>query len=286
MKMMTYRKVFAAAALLVVSSLASAQTQPTPPPEKTAVVYGLNIRYIEAGQGPTVILLHGLGSVKEIWAANIGALSAKYHVYALDQIGFGHSDKPLLEYKITTFVDFLHAFMQAQNLSKATLVGNSLGGWIAIDFAVRHPQMVDKIVLVDSAGLPFEKPITVDLNPASLGDMRTLLESIFYDKKMVTEEFALQAFTNHVRNNDGFTIQRTLAGFAQNQFEDAKLSTIHAPALVVWGRQDELIPVSSGEKLRDGIPGAKLVVYEQCGHVPQLEKPAEFNKAVIDFLGK
>jgi pimeloyl-ACP methyl ester carboxylesterase len=286
MKMMTYRKVFAAAALLVVSSLASAQTQPTPPPEKTAVVYGLNIRYIEAGQGPTVILLHGLGSVKEIWAANIGALSAKYHVYALDQIGFGHSDKPLLEYKITTFVDFLHAFMQAQNLNKATLVGNSLGGWIAIDFAVRHPQMVDKIVLVDSAGLPFEKPITVDLNPASLGDMRTLLESIFYDKKMVTEEFALQAFTNHVRNNDGFTIQRTLAGFAQNQFEDAKLSTIHAPALVVWGRQDELIPVSSGEKLRDGIPGAKLVVYEQCGHVPQLEKPAEFNKAVIDFLGK
>jgi pimeloyl-ACP methyl ester carboxylesterase len=103
---------------------------------------------------------------------------------------------------------------------------------------------------------------------------------------MVTEEFALQAFTNHVRNNDGYTIQRTLAGFAQNQFEDAKLSTIHAPTLVVWGRQDELIPVSSGEKLRNGIPGAKLVVFEQCGHVPQLEKPAEFNQALFDFLGK
>jgi pimeloyl-ACP methyl ester carboxylesterase len=286
MKIMTYRKVFAAAALLVVSSLASAQTQPTPPQEKTAVVYGLNIRYIEAGQGPTVILLHGLGSVKEIWAANIGALSAKYHVYALDQIGFGHSDKPLLEYKISTFVDFLQAFMQSQNLSKATLVGNSLGGWIAIDFAARHPEMVDKLVLVDSAGLPFGKPLTVDLNPASLEDMRTLLNSIFYDRKMVTEEFALQAFTNHVRNNDGYTIQRTLAGFAQNQFEDAKLSTIHAPTLVVWGRQDELIPVSSGEKLRNGIPGAKLVVFEQCGHVPQLEKPAEFNQALFDFLGK
>jgi len=286
MKIMTYRKVFAAAALLVVSSLASAQTQPTPPQEKTAVVYGLNIRYIEAGQGSAVILLHGLGSVKEIWAANIGVLSAKYHVYALDQIGFGHSDKPLLEYKISTFVDFLHGFMQSQNLSKATLVGNSLGGWIAIDFAARHPEMVDKLVLVDSAGLPFGKPLTVDLNPASLEDMRTLLNSIFYDRKMVTEEFALQAFTNHVRNNDGYTIQRTLAGFAQNQFEDAKLSSIHAPTLVVWGRQDELIPVSSGEKLRDGISGAKLVVYEQCGHVPQLEKPTEFNQAVIEFLGK
>jgi pimeloyl-ACP methyl ester carboxylesterase len=283
---MTCRKFFTAAALLTLSSLASGQTQPAPPPEKTAVVYGQNIRYIEAGQGPTVILLHGLGSVKEIWAANIGALAAKYHVYSLDQIGFGHSDKPLLEYKISTFVDFLHGFMQSQNLSKATLVGNSLGGWIAIDFAARHPEMVDKIVLVDSAGLPFGKPLTVDLNPASLEDMRTLLNSIFYDRKMVTEEFALQAFTNHVRNNDGYTMQRTLAGFAQNQFEDAKLSSVHAPTLVVWGREDELIPVSSGEKLRDGIPGAKLVVFEQCGHVPQLEKPAEFNQALMNFLAK
>jgi pimeloyl-ACP methyl ester carboxylesterase len=283
---MTYKNALGALVLLIVSSLASAQTQPPLPPEKTAVVYGQNIRYIEAGQGPTVILLHGLGSVKEIWAANIGPLSAKYHVYALDQIGFGHSDKPLLEYKITTFVDFLHGFMQSQNLSKATLVGNSLGGWIAIDFATRHPEMVDKLVLVDSAGLPFGKPLTMDLNPASLADMRTLLDSVFYDKKMVTEEFVLQAFTNHVRNNDGFTIQRTLAGFAQNQFEDAKLSSIHAATMVAWGREDELIPFSSGEKLRDGIPGAKLVVFEKCGHVPQLEKPAEFNQALTDFLGK
>lgn len=283
---MTYRKVLAATALLTVSSFASAQTQPGLPPEKTAVVYGQNIRFIEAGQGPAVILLHGLGSVKEIWSANIAALSAKYHVYAPDQIGFGHSDKPLLDYKIATFVDFLHGFMESQNLSKATLVGNSLGGWIAIDFAARHPEMVDKIVLVDSAGLPFGKPLTVDLNPASLENMRTLLESIFYDKKMASEEFVLQAFTNHVRNNDGYTIQRTLAGFAQNQFEDAKLSSIHAPTLVVWGREDELISVSSGEKLRDGIPGAKLVVFEQCGHVPQLEKPADFNRALFDFLGK
>jgi pimeloyl-ACP methyl ester carboxylesterase len=283
---MTYRNVFLAAALLIVSPFASAQTQPGLPPEKTAVVYGQNIRYIEAGQGPTVILLHGLGSVKEIWSANIGALSAKYHVYAPDQIGFGHSDKPLLQYKIVTFVDFLHGFMQSQNLSKATLVGNSLGGWIALDFAARHPELVDKLVLVDSAGLPWEKALAMDLNPASLADMRTLLESLFYDKKMVTEQFVLQAFTNHVRNNDGYTIERTLAGFAQNQFEDAKLSSLHAPTLVVWGRADELISVSRGERLRDGIPEAKLVVFEQCGHVPQLEKPAEFNQVLMDFLGK
>jgi 2-hydroxy-6-oxonona-2,4-dienedioate hydrolase len=263
-----------------------AQNQPTLPPEKVTAVFGQNIHYYEAGQGPVVILLHGLGSVKEVWMPNFGALAPKYHVYAIDQIGYGHSDKPLLEYKIATYVDFLQGFMQAQNLSKATLVGNSLGGWIVLDFAVQHPGMVDKLVLVDSAGMPWMQAPTVDLNASSLAGMRALLESLFYDKKMVTDNFVRQVFTDHVRNNDAYTIQRTLAGFATPQFEDAKLVSIHAPTLVVWGRQDELIPVASGEKFRDGIAGAKLVVFEQCGHVPQLEKPAEFNQALLEFLGK
>lgn len=276
------RSFFLPTVILVFASFTFSQA---PPPEKVAVVYGENIRYFEAGQGQAVILLHGLGSVKEIWMPNIAPLAAKYHVYAPDQIGFGHSDKPLLDYKIVTFVDFLQGFMQSQNLSKATLVGNSLGGWIALDFTARHPEMVDKLVLVDSAGMPWSQARAVNLNPSSLDEMRAILEALFYDKRFVTNEFAVQAFTNYVHNNDGYTIQRTLAGFAEPQFEDGKLNFIHAPTLVVWGREDELIPVATGEKLRDGIPGAKLIVFDQCGHAPQMEKAAEFNRAVLDFLG-
>jgi 2-hydroxy-6-oxonona-2,4-dienedioate hydrolase len=93
-----------AAALLSIVSFA--QTQPGPPPEKEALVYGRRIRYIEAGQGRAVIPLHGLGGVKEMWMDNFAAFSTGHHVYALDQLGFGHSDKPLLEYKIATWVDF------------------------------------------------------------------------------------------------------------------------------------------------------------------------------------
>jgi 2-hydroxy-6-oxonona-2,4-dienedioate hydrolase len=263
-----------------------AQGQPALPPEKVTAVFGQNIHYYEAGQGPVVILLHGLGAVKEVWMASFGALAPKYHVYAVDQIGFGHSDKPLLDYKIATFADFLQGFMQAQSISKATLVGNSLGGWIALDFAVQYPGMVDKLVLVDSAGLPWMQAPAVDLNPSSLAGTRTMLQSLFYDKEMVTDGFVRQVFTDRMRNNDSYTIQRTMAGFATPQFEDTKLSSIHARTLVVWGGQDELIPVASGEKLRDGIAGAKLVVFEQCGHVPQIEKPVEFNKALLEFLGK
>jgi 2-hydroxy-6-oxonona-2,4-dienedioate hydrolase len=251
------------------------------------VVYEQNIRYFEAGQGQAVILLHGLGAVKEVWLRNFAALAAKYHVYAIDQLGFGHSDKPLLDYRITTWVDFLQAFMQEQNIAKATIVGNSLGGWIALEFAVEHPEMVDKLVLVDAAGLRWEQGgAAVELNPSSIGETRTMLESIFYDKEMVTDDFVTMVFTNHMRNNDGYTVHSTLAGFTHPAFEDDKLGSIHAPTLVVWGRQDALIPVARAEKFRDGIPGAKMVVFDQCGHVPQIEKAEEFNKALLDFLGK
>jgi len=260
--------------------------QPNLPPEKNAVVLGENIRYFEAGQGPAVILLHGLGSVKEIWMANFDALAAKYHVFAIDQIGFGHSDKPLLDYKIATFVDFLQVFMQSQNLNKATLVGNSLGGWIALDFVARHPAMVDKLVLVDAAGLPSSHPLTVNLNPSTVAEMRAVLESIFYNKQFVTDEFVLRAFTNHLKNNDGYTIRRVMTGFTSAQMEDGNLKSVQAPTLIIWGREDELIPESDAEKMHDGIAGSKLVVLDQCGHVPQLEKAADFNRELLEFLGK
>jgi 2-hydroxy-6-oxonona-2,4-dienedioate hydrolase len=119
-----------------------------------------------------------------------------------------------------------------------------------------------------------------------MGHPRALLESLFYDKKIVTDDFVLQVFTDHVHNNDGYTIQRTLAEFSTPQFEDAKLASLHAPTSVLWGGQDELIRVASGEKLYDGIAGTKLVVFEKCGHVPEIEKPSEFNQTLVEFLGK
>lgn len=209
------------------------------PAEKIASVFGENIHYFEVGQGPAVILLHGLGAVKEIWLPNIGALAAAHHVYAIDQIGFGQSDKPLLDYRIATFSDFLYAFMQSQNVSRAALVGNSLGGWIALEFTAAHPDMVDKLVLVDSAGVPWKPGAapTVNLNPASLAATRTMLEVMFYNKNLVTDAFVQQVFLSRIHNNDGYTIQRTMAGVAtEDQFEDKKLPSIHAPTLVLWGR--------------------------------------------------
>ena len=269
---------------LTFSVLAEAQAPPAMPPEKVAVVMGQHIHYYEAGQGPVVILLHGLGSNAGIWANNIAPLAAHYHVYAPDQIGFGHSDKPLLDYKIQTFVEFLQGFMESQNIRKAALVGNSLGGWIAADFTAQHPDLVSNLVLVNSAGLRFGQGPIPDLNPSSLAGMRQVLELIFYNKQMVTDELVHYAFTNHLKDNDGYTVQRTLAGFAQDQFEESKLAAIRVPTLVIWGRNDDLIPLSKGEQFHQGIAGSKMAVINQCGHVPELEKPEEFDRVLIEFL--
>jgi pimeloyl-ACP methyl ester carboxylesterase len=277
--------------LLLLYSLpvvAGAQVMPPPmPPEKAVQVYGQNIHYYEAGRGANLVFIHGLGGEASHWALNIGPVAHSYHVYALDQIGFGKSDKPFIEYKIETFVDFLKEFMRVLDIPTATLVGNSLGGWIAADFAARYPGQVDMLVLVDAAGLEPQasERLAIDLNPASLEGMRQILQHVVYNQQLVTDQMVRQAYEHRLRSGDGYTIQRLLAGRSiTNQWEDAKLASIHAPTLVVWGHDDKLVPLSIGERYQKGIAGAKLVVLEQCGHTPQLEKPAEFNKALLDFL--
>ena len=114
--------------------IAGSQIPPLPP-GKTVAVYGQKIHYYQAGDGPAVILLHGLGLDATFWTFVIPALSRTHRVYAVDMLGFGRSDKPPLEYSIETFVEFLEGFMRQAGIPKATLVGLSLGGWIAAEFA-------------------------------------------------------------------------------------------------------------------------------------------------------
>ncbi|MEK7855765.1 MAG: alpha/beta hydrolase, partial [Acidobacteriota bacterium] len=123
--------------------------------EKTVTVFGAKINYVEAGDPakPKVILLHGLCGTILNWATNTGAIAQNYHVIALDQIGFGKSDKPMLKYRIGTYADFLDKFMAELKIEKASLVGNSMGGWVASWMAIKYPNRVEKIVLADAAGI-------------------------------------------------------------------------------------------------------------------------------------
>jgi len=135
-----------------VSDIRNGARQTTGPASKFVTVYGAKIHYMEAGSGPVVIFLHGLGGDRKNWGPTIGPLSEKYRVIAPDQIGFGLSDKPLINYRIGTLVDVLDRMLKELKIERASLVGNSLGGWAAAAFTLAHPEKVDRLVLVDAAG--------------------------------------------------------------------------------------------------------------------------------------
>jgi len=270
------------------STAARCQMAPPLPPPQTVIVHGHKIAYYEAGKGSAVILIHGLGADSHHWAANIDALSKNFRAIALDQIGYGQSDKPLMRYTVENFSDYLHGFLLALKIPKASLVGNSLGGWVALDFSIRHPQMVEKLVLVDAAGLRPTAALKMPeggrktLSPLNTRWFFDLLDA---NKEWATTDLGPNAFERHVQNGDSYTVASSLAEMITGRdFEDKKLVKVRAPTLIIWGRDDLLIPMAMGEQLHQGIAGSQMIVMDGTGHIPMVGKPAEFNEAVSKFL--
>ena len=263
------------------------------PSEKTSLVFGSKINYVEAGDPtkPAVILLHGLGGSTANWQFNIAAIARNYHVFAIDQVGFGKSDRPALKYRVATYADFLDKFMSENKIEKATLVGNSMGGWVAALTAIKYPNRVDKLVLADAAGL---KPAQVDmaqiygLNYSTRDEARALIKLLLYNSELFSSDAAIDnLIAVRVAANDANTINSLIESIERNEdFLNGRLGEIKKPTLIIWGKQDGLIKVTDGEQFKREIDGSELVIFDKCGHGPQAEQPAEFNKTVLAFLAK
>lgn len=261
--------------------------------EKTVTVFGAKINYLEAGDPakPAVILLHGLGGNATNWAFTVPALSQNYHVYVPDQIGFGKSDRPMIKYRVGTYVDFLDKFMSELKIEKAVLVGNSLGGWVSALTAIKYPNRVEKLVLADAAGL---RPPDVDLaqvyslNYSTRDEVRKLVKLVFYNQALFGSDAAIdQSMAVRVTANDGYTINSLIESIKRDEdFLNGRLGEIRKPTLIVWGKQDGLIKPTDGEQFKREVAGSELIMFDQCGHVPMVEKAADFNKAVLAFLAK
>lgn len=281
------RKVSASA----ISLSGTPQTLPTQT-EGTATVYGVKIHYVEAGSGPVVVLLHGLGGNTTNWAFNITALAQKYRVVVPDQIGFGKSDKPLINYRITTYVDFLDAFLKELKIERASLVGNSMGGWVAASYALAHPERVERLVLADAAGLmpaqELDMALLMKLNPSTREGMKELVSRVFYNKGIfMSDAFIDASMVARINAGDGYTIRSLTESILRREdFLDTRMSAIKSPTLVIWGREDGLLPLADGQRFQKEIKGAQLIIFEQCGHVPQVEKALDFNAAVLKFLAE
>ncbi len=274
--------------LFILSSAAWCQMVQPLPTQQTVMVRGHKIAYYEAGKGSTVVLLHGLGADSRHWAANIDELSQNFRVIAVDQIGYGQSDKPLMRYTVENFTDYLHGFLLALKIPKASLVGNSLGGWVALDFALRHPHRVEKLVLVDAAGLRPTAALKMPeggQKPLSLLNTRWFFDLMEANKEWATTDLGLNAYERHVQNGDSYTVASSVAEMITGRdFEDKKLGKVHVPTLIIWGRDDLLIPLPMGEQLHKGITGSQMIVIDGTGHIPMVGKPTEFNEAVRKFL--
>ena len=272
------------------ASMISGALQDVPAPvDREIAVFGQKIHYVEVGSGPPLILLHGLGGSSQNWALNSGPLSKAFHVIIPDQIGFGTSDKPFINYRIATYVDFLDQFCKQLKIERATLVGESMGGWIAAAFTLAFPDRVDRLVLVDAAGYAppanFDYRTLYGLNPSSREGMKKLAGRIFFNKAFAGDQVMDQFMAQRIGAGDGYTINMIIASMIRGEdFLDNRLEDIRQPTLIVWGREDGLIPLSDGQRFKKEIPNSTLVVLEQCGHVPNFEKAAEFNLALLKFL--
>ena len=266
------------------------ETEPNQGPAGNSVrVFGANLHYVDAGSGSVVVLLHGLADDVGVWESVMPALAAKHRVIALDQIGFGRSDKPLLGYRAGTFVDFLDGFLNELKIDRASLVGNSLGGWIAANFALAHPERIDRLVLCDAAGYA-AVPKTMDpralnaLRLASREDIRYLGPLTFHNKRFY-EDVDL-AFKQRVTAGDNFTVNQLLDSMIRGEdVLDGRLGAIHKPTLIVWGREDKLIPLNFAERFHKEITGSRLEVIDDCGHMPHVECADKFNHALLKFFG-
>jgi pimeloyl-ACP methyl ester carboxylesterase len=274
-----------------------------PPKDQYIEVGNIRTRYWSLGDGTSsAILVHGLGGYIENWEDNVAALAQGRRVYALDLVGFGRSDKPQVRYSIPYLTEFVQEFMIVQDVDRAALIGQSMGGAIALQFALRYPHQVEKLVLVDSAGLGKEisiysrmmsLPILGELS-ARPSRKRTaqLLRLLFQDKDLITDQLIEEVFQMSSLPGAQRCLLSALRamcniwGVRSGAYRPLldRLKEIEVPTLVIWGAQDRVHPATHAHQTVKRLPHARVHIFDPCGHMPHIECTEEFNTLVTDFL--
>jgi 2-hydroxymuconate-semialdehyde hydrolase len=262
----------------------------------TIDVDGIATNYHDEGHGDPVVLIHGSGPGVTAWANwrnTIPHLARNFRVLAPDILGFGYTERPSgVEYNSETWTNHLIGFLDALGLEKVSIVGNSFGGSLALNIATKHPERVDRLVLMGSVGVPFD--ITDGLDAVwgfepSLPAMRRLLDIFAYDRSLVNDELAELRLAAATRPG----VQEAFSAMfpaPRQQGVDAMAVDEHLIAalpndtLIIHGRDDQVIPLSNSLRLLELIDSSQLHVFGQCGHWVQIEHAAEFNELVLRFL--
>jgi pimeloyl-ACP methyl ester carboxylesterase len=261
-------------------------------------INGIITHVYETGAGTPLILIHGFMGTYCDWRRNIPELARHFSIKAFDLPGFGYSDKPVdFPYTADGYASFLMALMDKLNISKATLVGNSLGGQIALTACLKYPDRISSLVLIDSGGFPgcVKFPLFRLLKPPILGEalmsmispiaVRYTLGSIFKDKSSVTGDIVSYYYNVYKTANARNVPPTVIRNVVINEIQiTGRLKEINCPVLILWGAQDKVIPVSYAHMFKQSITESRLLIMEGAGHLPQIDKAESVNSAIIDFL--
>ena len=255
--------------------------------EEMISVGGTRVHTRIGGRGDPLVVLHGAGG-NPGWLRWQAALAEHYTVYAPTHPGFGLSDSADWMESVGDLARFYLWFLDEIGLARVHLLGSSLGGWVAAELAVMNPGVLDRLVLVAAAGL---KPEVGEILDIFYYPLEQVVGFQFHDPSQAPEYEALygQPPTDEQRDlqfrNREMAARLTWKPYMFNPRLPHFLPRVTTTTLIVWGRQDRIIPLACGEQYRRLLPNAELRVVEDCGHSPQLEKPSEFAGLVRDFLG-
>ena len=246
-------------------------------------VRGHRIHYFSGGEGPPLVMVHGVASRAADAAPLYRALSRTHRIYALDLLGYGESDRPRdASYSVAMQADVVRGFMDALRIREADVIGISMGGWIALKVAAEHPERVRRLVLVSSAGLEFPTTLReTSFSPQNLDELRA---SIAMQTDRAVPAFILRDLLRRSRGK-AWVVRRSMASMlARGDLLDRRLQRVRMPVLLVWGTRDRIVPISVAAAMQREMPHARLVRIEGCGHLAIVECRAAALRAIEGFL--
>lgn len=258
---------------------------------------GIKTHYLTSGEGDPIILLHGGGagvSAVHNWQHSMGPMAdAGFSVFAPEVVGFGLTDKPTNGNGILAKIDNVKQMIDALCLDKVNLVGNSMGGRISLGIAMDWPDRINKIVLMGSGGMPLLKPspelATLFSYKPSKENMRKMVEGFCYDGSVITDEMIDMRLQMSNLPGAQAAYEAFMKGIADPQERQqmdvsAELHKVKTECLLIWGKQDKVIPLSMGEEMVKMLPNARLEVIDKCGHWVQIEHASKFASMVTRFF--
>jgi pimeloyl-ACP methyl ester carboxylesterase len=288
-----------------VEALSFTDAQLSEPELQYYTIHGYRRAFVLAGSGPALLFIHGIGDNSDTWRSILPALATHYTVIAPDLLGHGRSDKPRADYSVAAYANAMRDLLSVLNIERATVIGHSLGGGVAMQFAYQYPERCERVVLVSSGGVSREVSTLLRLAAAPTSDLFLPLLHLRATRTAGQAAFALLRLLGTDIGLDAQDLMRVFDTLPDETARTAFVRTLRAvvdwrgqvvtmldrcylargmPTLLIWGKRDAVIPYEHGRLAHQAMPGSRLELFESAGHFPHHAEPERFLHVLREFL--